>query len=50
MKLRSKAEALIETPFLDVDDGLWLQNLRSWLSDQEWDWLMVENPRMLYRF
>lgn len=50
MKLRSKAEALIETQFLDVDDGLWLQNLRSWLSDQEWDWLMVENPRMLYRF
>lgn len=50
MKIRSKEEALVETPFLDVDDGLWLRSLRSWLSDEEWNLLMVENPTALYRF
>lgn len=50
MKIRSKEEALVETPFLEVDDGLWLRSLRSWLSEEEWNWLMVENPRILYQF
>lgn len=49
MKVRSREEALIETPFLGVDDGLWVRKLRDWLSEGEWKLLMVENPAVLYR-
>ena len=48
MTVRSKEEALCETSFLEVDDGAWLRSLRSWLSDEEWRLLMVENPNTLY--
>lgn len=41
---------MAETPFLNVDDDLWLQKLRGWLSEEEWNFLMVENPAVLYRF
>jgi len=34
-KIRSKEEALIETPFLKFDDSMWLQQLRSWLNEEE---------------
>jgi len=50
MKIRSKEEALIETPFLKFDDGIWLRKLRNWLSEEEWNLLMVKNPSVLYRF
>ncbi|GAB7336595.1 hypothetical protein MBLNU13_g09853t1 [Cladosporium sp. NU13] len=50
MKIRSKEEALLETPFLVFDDSIWLQRLREWLSEEEWDLLMVKNPSVLYRF
>jgi hypothetical protein len=50
MKIRSKEEALLETPFLVFDDSMWLQRLREWLSAEEWDLLMVKNPSVLYRF
>ena len=45
MRVRTKEEALIETPYLEVDDVAWLKSLRSWLSDYEWKTLMVGNPR-----
>lgn len=48
MKVRTREEALKETPYLEVDDMAWLRGLRSWLSDQEWKTLMVENPQRLY--
>ncbi|OAA57593.1 Amidohydrolase 2 [Niveomyces insectorum RCEF 264] len=48
MKVRSREEALKEQPFLDIDDAAWLQSLRSWLSDEEWNLLMVENPSKLF--
>ncbi|GAP83342.2 putative amidohydrolase 2 [Rosellinia necatrix] len=48
MRLRSREEALEETPFLEVDDLAWLNSLRSWLSDEEWHLLMVENPKALF--
>jgi predicted TIM-barrel fold metal-dependent hydrolase len=48
MKVRSKEEALIETPFLRVDDLTWLRSLKSWVSDEEWDLIMVKNPSQLY--
>jgi hypothetical protein len=48
MKVRTKEEALMETPFLRVDDFAWLRNLKSWLSDEEWDLIMVKNPSLLY--
>ena len=48
MTVRSKEEALRETPFLEVDDGAWLRSLRKWLSDEEWNLLMVRNPQTLY--
>ncbi|KAI9925265.1 hypothetical protein ASPWEDRAFT_187669 [Aspergillus wentii DTO 134E9] len=48
MKVRTHEEAIRETPYLKVDDLAWLRSLRSWLSDEEWNLLMVENPRDLY--
>ncbi|POS75507.1 hypothetical protein DHEL01_v206101 [Diaporthe helianthi] len=48
MKIRSPEEALKETPYLCVDDEAWLRMLRSWLSDEEWHLLMVENPGRLF--
>jgi hypothetical protein len=48
MKVRTEQEALLETPFLRVDDLAWLRSLKSWLSDEEWDLIMVQNPSVLY--
>lgn len=48
MRVRDREEAMNETPFLEVDDEAWLWSLRSWLSDEEWDLLMVKNPRTLF--
>lgn len=48
MKTRNPEEALKETPYLGVDDEAWLTTLRSWLSDEEWQLLMVENPLRLF--
>ncbi|KAG5765387.1 hypothetical protein H9Q72_006518 [Fusarium xylarioides] len=48
MKVRSHEEAMKETPFLEVDDEAWLWSLREWLSDREWDMLMVDNPKRLF--
>ncbi|RAH80527.1 amidohydrolase 2 [Aspergillus japonicus CBS 114.51] len=48
MKVRTPEEALKPTPYLEVDDLAWLQSLRSWLSEEEWHLLMVENPRKLF--
>ncbi|KAI0177060.1 hypothetical protein BJ166DRAFT_585196 [Pestalotiopsis sp. NC0098] len=48
MKVRTQEEAMTETPFMDVDDEAWLQSLRSWLSDEEWDKVMVQNPGRLF--
>lgn len=49
MKVRTREEALAETPYLEVDDIAWLNSLRSWLSDQEGKALMIQNPRRLYK-
>ncbi|KAH8817206.1 hypothetical protein F5884DRAFT_667552 [Xylogone sp. PMI_703] len=48
MKHRRHEEAMKETPFLDVDDEVWLRNLKSWLSDEEFELLMNKNPQKLY--
>ncbi|KAJ5700335.1 hypothetical protein N7536_003348 [Penicillium majusculum] len=48
MKVRTREEALKDTPYLEVDDLAWLKSLRTWLSDKEWHSLMVLNPRRLY--
>ncbi len=48
MKVRTKQDALTETTFLEVDDLAWLRSLRSWMSDEEWDLVMVKNPTELY--
>ncbi|KAF2011515.1 hypothetical protein BU24DRAFT_454049 [Aaosphaeria arxii CBS 175.79] len=48
MKVRSHEEALKETPFLEVDDESWLRSLKGWVSEDEWDMIMVQNPRDLY--
>ena len=48
MKVRSREEALKDTPFLEVDDEGWLRTLKGWLSDHEWDLIMVQNPSRLY--
>lgn len=48
MKVRTHDEAMRETPNMDVDDEAWLRSLRLWLSDEEWDLLMVQNPSQLF--
>jgi predicted TIM-barrel fold metal-dependent hydrolase len=48
MKVRSHEEAMKETPFLEVDDEAWLWSLREWLSVEEWDMVMVHNPKRLF--
>jgi predicted TIM-barrel fold metal-dependent hydrolase len=48
MKVRSREEALKDTPFLQIDDEAWLRTLKSWLSEYEWDLIMVQNPSRLY--
>ncbi|KAL4951877.1 hypothetical protein BDW69DRAFT_201161 [Aspergillus filifer] len=48
MKVRTPEEALKETPYLNIDHLAWLRSLRSWLSDEEWDALMISNPAELY--
>ncbi|KAF9876831.1 amidohydrolase 2 [Colletotrichum karsti] len=48
MKVRTKEAALKETPYLEVDDAAWLRSLKGWLSDEEWDLLMLQNPGNLF--
>ncbi|KAL2873686.1 hypothetical protein SGCOL_011169 [Colletotrichum sp. CLE4] len=48
MKVRTHEAAMRETPYLEVDDVAWLKSLRSWLSDEEWDLLMVQNPSRIF--
>lgn len=48
MKVRSHEEAMAETPYLEVDDLAWLRSLRSWVSDEEWELMVLRNPRELY--
>ncbi|KAL5396738.1 hypothetical protein PMIN06_005882 [Paraphaeosphaeria minitans] len=48
MKVRSAEEAVQETPYLKVDDRAWLRQLKSWLSEEHWHLIMIENPQRLY--
>jgi predicted TIM-barrel fold metal-dependent hydrolase len=48
IKVRTHEEAMKETPYLEVDDEAWLRSLRSWLSDEEWDLVMVQNTTKLF--
>ncbi|TDZ47444.1 2-pyrone-4,6-dicarbaxylate hydrolase [Colletotrichum trifolii] len=48
MEVRTREAALAETPCLDVDDAAWLRSLKSWLTDEEWELLMVQNPAVLF--
>ncbi|KAJ4360985.1 uncharacterized protein N0V89_001554 [Didymosphaeria variabile] len=49
MKVRSKEEALQETPYLEIDDRAWLRQLKTWLTEEQWDLVMIKNPQRLYR-
>lgn len=48
MMVRSHEEAMKETSFLEIDDSAWLTSLRSWLTDEEWELMVLRNPRELY--
>ncbi|RDH34338.1 hypothetical protein BDQ94DRAFT_169301 [Aspergillus welwitschiae] len=48
MKVRTREEALRETPYLVIDDAEWLRSLRSWVTAEEWQAIMVSNPTRLY--
>lgn len=48
MKVRTREEALRETPYLVIDDAEWLKSLRSWVTAEEWQAIMVSNPTRLY--
>ncbi|GLA26537.1 hypothetical protein AnigIFM63326_003700 [Aspergillus niger] len=47
MKVRTREEALRETPYLVIDDAEWLKSLRSWVTAEEWQAIMVSNPTRL---
>lgn len=48
MKVRSAEDAVQETPYLKVDDRAWLRQLKSWLTEEQWELIMIENPQRLY--
>ncbi|PNP37657.1 hypothetical protein TGAMA5MH_10425 [Trichoderma gamsii] len=48
MRVRSREEALQETPYLKIDDRAWLRQLKSWLKEEQWHLIMVKNPQRLY--
>lgn len=48
MRVRSHEEAMKETPYLEIDDLAWLRSLRSWLSEEEWELIVLQNPKELY--
>jgi predicted TIM-barrel fold metal-dependent hydrolase len=37
-------------PFVDFDDYTWVKTLKTWLSEEEWQKLMVKNPRVLMQY
>jgi predicted TIM-barrel fold metal-dependent hydrolase len=49
MKVRSVADAMKESPYLEIDDQRWLLSLKSWLSAEEWNLVMIENPGILFK-
>lgn len=48
MKVRSQEEALTEIPCLEIDDLAWLRSLKSWVSEAEWEMVVLQNPKELY--
>jgi predicted TIM-barrel fold metal-dependent hydrolase len=36
--------------FVDFDDYSWVKTLKTWLSEEEWQKLMVKNPRVLMQY
>lgn len=44
-KSRGKEEA-----FLEIDDRAWVESLSTWLSEEEWRLMWVENPAVLYDY
>lgn len=36
--------------FLKIDDRAWIRSLSTWISDDDWQALWVDNPRMLYDY
>ncbi|KAK4494528.1 hypothetical protein PRZ48_013884 [Zasmidium cellare] len=38
-----------EASFLHIDDAAWLQSLKAWLSDEEWDLVMRKNLERVFR-
>ncbi|KAH9985276.1 hypothetical protein F4779DRAFT_318477 [Xylariaceae sp. FL0662B] len=37
-------------PFLKVDNEAWIRSLSTWLSEDEWQAMWVDNPRTLYDY
>jgi predicted TIM-barrel fold metal-dependent hydrolase len=37
-------------PFLKIDNARWIQSLSTWLSDEEWQAMWVDNPQELYDY
>ncbi|ORY81811.1 hypothetical protein BCR35DRAFT_321341 [Leucosporidium creatinivorum] len=36
--------------FVDFDDRAWVERLKGWLTEQQWQLLLVENPRRLFEY
>ncbi|KAF7515113.1 hypothetical protein G7054_g14757 [Neopestalotiopsis clavispora] len=47
---RRKENAGTEEAFLKIDNERWIGSLSTWLTDQEWRDLWVNNPRSLYDY
>ncbi|WWC88748.1 uncharacterized protein L201_003661 [Kwoniella dendrophila CBS 6074] len=38
----------VTEPFMCIDNETWLKSLKSWLSETEWNKMLVKNPKILY--
>ncbi|KAH7127376.1 hypothetical protein EDB81DRAFT_729410 [Dactylonectria macrodidyma] len=47
---RHKRSKDSEEPFLKIDNPRWIESLSTWLSDEEWQDLWVNNPCKLYDY
>ncbi|GAA5872656.1 hypothetical protein JCM8547_003721 [Rhodosporidiobolus lusitaniae] len=37
-------------PFVKFDDRAWVEKLKTWLTEEQWQKMMVENPRRLFNY
>ncbi|OCF31434.1 hypothetical protein I317_07709 [Kwoniella heveanensis CBS 569] len=49
-EFRTGDDPLKPEPFMEVDDESWIKSFKSWVSEDEWHRIMVDNPRKLFDY